>query len=105
MQTRKDCPQFNGWIAIGLDEHFMRGDKLCYIGARAVEQQRHLTPEKGYDLWNGGYDNGNFLSYWSRNSSFGMAIYRKKTSPDDPYVSRCSPIPMNYNYATALPLP
>lgn len=106
MQTRKDCPQHKGWIAIGWDEPFKKGDKLCYIGQKLIDNDyTHAHPDKAYDLFNGGYDNGSASCYWGESSRKGMAVYRKQTNPDDPYVSRSPSIPLNDNYSTALPLP
>ena len=106
MQTRKDCPQFKGWVAIGWDEPFKKGDKLCYIGQKLSDNGgRYSNPNEGYDLYDGGYDNGSQSCYWSLQAMAGLACYRKQTNPDDPYVSRSPSIPLNYNYSTALPLP
>lgn len=105
MKTRTDCPKFDGWVALGWDNEVIKlGDRFIYIGTRAIDEGKYLTPETGYKM-NEFHTDNTCHSNWGSSSRKGVAVYRKACSVSDGYTSRESPLPMNRIFCKASPLP
>ena len=105
MNTRTDCPKFDGWAALDWKrEIIVNGDRFVYIGTKAMDEGRYLTPETGYKM-NDFHAGSTCLSNWGSTPKEGCAVYRKRAMVSDGYTSRASPLPMNKHFTQVTPLP